>query len=115
METKKIIAKEISQDIPTSIHYSRKTKRRIRNRKGLLTIHSHPYSFPPSIEDFNSNYKNDYGIGIVCCHDGKVYIYSAGEEVNENYYKMKVEEFLKAGYNDIEAQEKALYVVMKNY
>ena len=115
VETKKVVAKELNQKKPTSIQYSGKTKRKIKHRKGLLTIHSHPYSFPPSIQDFNSNYNNDYGIGIVCCHDGKIYIYSSNEEVNTNYYKMKVEEFIKAGYNDIEAQKKALDIVMQNY
>ena len=115
IETKKVIAQEINQQSPTSIHYSRKTKRRIKDRKGLLTVHSHPYSFPPSVQDFNSNYNNDYGIGIVCCHDGKIYIYSSNELINVNYYKMKVEEFLKDGYNDIESQQKALSLVMQNY
>lgn len=115
VETNEIVAKEVTQENPTSIQYSRKTKRKIKNRRGLLTIHSHPYSFPPSIEDFNSNYNNDYGVGVICCHDEKIYIYSANEEVNINYYKMKVEEFLKAGYNDIEAQKKALCIVMQNY
>lgn len=112
---KKIIAQETSLQSPTSIQYSRKTKRKIKNKKGLLTIHSHPYSFPPSIQDFNSNYRNNYGMGIVCCHDGKIYMYSSNEDVNTNYYKMKVEEFLKDGYNDIEAQQKALDIVMQNY
>ncbi len=115
VETKKVIAQETNQKLPASIRYSRKTKRKIKNKKGLLTIHSHPYSFPPSIQDFNSNYSNDYGIGIICCHDGKIYMYSSTEEVNINYYKMKVEEFLKDGYNDIEAQQKALDIVMQNY
>lgn len=112
---KKIIAQETSLQSPTSIQYSGKTKRKIKNKKGLLTIHSHPYSFPPSIQDFNSNYRNNYGMGIVCCHDGKIYMYSSNEDVNTNYYKMKVEEFLKDGYNDSEAQQKALDIVMQNY
>ena len=90
VESKKVIAQEVNQEIPGSIRYSRKTKRKIKNKVGLLTIHSHPYSFPPSIQDFNSNYSNNYGIGIVCGHDGKLYMYSSNEDVNTNYYKMKV-------------------------
>lgn len=115
VETKKIIAKELNQKSQTSIKYSRKTQKEIRKRKGLLTIHSHPYSFPPSIEDFNSNYENEYGIGITCCHDGKIYMYNSNERVNPRYYKMKVEEFLKQGYNDFESQVKALELVMQHF
>lgn len=115
IETKKVIAHEVNQENPVSIRYSRKTRQRIKNKKSLLTIHSHPYSFPPSIQDFNSNYSNDYGMGIICCHDGKIYIYSSNEDVSISYYKMKVEEFLKGGYNDSEAQQKALDIIMQNY
>lgn len=115
VETNEIIAKEISQRNPRSVQYSYRTKKKVKNREGLLTIHSHPYSFPPSIEDFNSNYNNNYGVGIVCCHDGKVYMYSSNEEVNVVYYKLKVEELLKVGYNDIEAQIRALDIMMQNF
>ena len=40
-------------------------KRIIRKNSGLITIHSHPSSFPLSIEDFNANYQYNYYIGIV--------------------------------------------------
>lgn len=60
--------------------------RKIQGRKGLITMHSHPNSFPPSISDLNSNFVNEYDIGIVICHDGKIYIYLSDQEINAGYY-----------------------------
>ena len=62
----------------------------IKKSENLLTIHTHPDSFPPSIDDINSNYDHNYEIGIVICHDGRVYMYSAEERINVNYYKLTV-------------------------
>ena len=83
--------------------------------KGLLTIHTHPDSFPPSIDDFNSNFDHNYSIGLVACHDGKIYMYSANERLNENYYKLVVEEYIKNGYNESEAQYVALQEIQQNF
>lgn len=91
------------------------TQRVVEKHKNLLTIHTHPDSFPPSIDDLNSNFDHDYVIGIVVCHDGRVYMYSANERVNENYYKLVVEGYLKNGYNEDEAQIKALCEIQKNF
>lgn len=50
--------------------YSDVTKKIIHNYDNILTIHTHPDSFPPSIEDINSNYDHSYVAGIIACHDG---------------------------------------------
>ena len=83
-------------------------ERKIQKRANLITIHTHPYSYPPSIEDLNSNYTNDYSIGVVCCHDGKVFMYKSDETIVPSYYKKVVEAFVKQGYNEHEAQMNAL-------
>ena len=54
-------------------------------------------------------------MGIVICHNGKVYIYSANERVNENYYKMVVEGYIRDGYNENEAQMKALCEIEEHF
>ncbi len=69
-----------------------------------MTIHSHPNSFPPSIGDLNSNFENRYKIGIVICHNGKIYMYAVAEKININYYCMTVEEYKKQGYDENDAQ-----------
>ena len=63
----------------------------------------------------NSNFDHGYVVGIVVCHDGRVFMYSANERVNENYYKLVVEGYIKNGYNENEAQIMALSEIQKNF
>lgn len=110
-----VVAKELNQIENSRVVYSNSTKRRIQRKKSLITIHSHPSSFPPSIEDLNSNYLNGYRLGVVCCHDGKVFVYNSKSYISPYYYKKEVEEFLKEGYNEFEAQVSALKKMKKNF
>ena len=103
-----VVAKEVNQTINSKVVYSNSTKRKINTKQNLITIHTHPNSFPPSIEDLNSNNLNKYDLGIVCCHDGKVFVYKSESYISPYYYKKEVEEFLKEGYNNFEAQINAL-------
>ena len=68
-----------------------------------------------NIDDINSNYDHNYEIGIVICHDGRVYMYSAEERINVNYYKLTVEDYLKNGYNEDTAQIEALKELQKKF
>ena len=97
------------------ILYTTTIKKMIKKSENLLTIHTHPDSFPPSIDDINSNYDHNYEIGIVICHDGRVYMYSAEERINVNYYKLTVEDYLKNGYNEDTAQIEALKEMQKKF
>lgn len=108
IDTREIVASEVKQTIPCQIRYSKATKRAIKNGGELLVIHTHPYSMPPSIRDFNSNLKNGYKISLVCCHDGKVYMYQSKRYVSEVLYKGTVAKYKKMGYHDFEAQICAL-------
>lgn len=115
LDTLNVVAKETDSVLEKGIIYSSATDKKIKKYNNLLTIHTHPDSFPPSIDDFNSNFFNDYTAGIVLCHDGKVYLYSANEEINKNYYELVVEEFIKSGYNEDKAQILALLKLRKNF
>lgn len=115
LDTLEIIAKETNATWEKRIDYTRKTKKAIRKHHNILTIHTHPDSFPPSINDFNSNYEHGYEIGIIACHNGKVYMYSANERINTRYYKLVVEGYLKRGYNEDEAQLLALTEIQRNF
>ncbi|MCM1289006.1 MAG: hypothetical protein NC240_11925 [Clostridium sp.] len=110
-----VVAKEINASVPKRIEYSDSTKKIIGEYSNLLTIHTHPDSFPPSIDDINSNYDHSYVAGIVACHDGRLYMYSANERINENYYKLIVEGLIKRGYNEAEAQIVALSEIQQNF
>lgn len=111
----RVIAEETNPLVKKRIIYSNKIIKKSQSCKNIIIIHSHPDSFPPSIADFNSNYDHNYVVGIVACHNGKLYMYSANERINEDYYKLVVEGFLKIGYNEEEAQIKALENLQINF
>lgn len=120
LDTLMVVAKELNAKKIREVVYSDKTKKIVRKYKNdltkrLLTIHTHPSSFPPSIPDFNANYENEYNIGIVICHDGKIFLYSANEKLNENYYNLLVAKKLGQGYNDYEARINALQEMQKAF
>ena len=108
LDNLKIVAEETNALIEKEIVYSDATKKVVENSNCLVTIHSHPNSFPPSISDINSNFTNGYLIGIVVCHDGRIYMYKAMENISVDYYNLTVVEYLKQGYNEDEAQVLAL-------
>lgn len=114
-ESLKTAAEELNATEEKAIRYSRRTRRVVESNKGLITIHSHPDSFPPSIDDFNSNFFNEYSVGIVVCHDGKIYLYSSNQEISKTYYDLTVADFIKQGYNECEAQVRALNELMRNF
>lgn len=111
----KIVCKITDSRYKKKILYTSAIKKIVKNSENLLTIHTHPNSFPPSIDDINSNYDHNYEIGVVVCHDGRVYMYSAEERINANYYKLTVEGYLKNGYNEDTAQIKALEELQKKF
>ena len=78
-----------------------------------MTIHTHPNSFPPSVADLNSGFANNYVFGLIICHDGTIYQYSANAKVEELYYDLKVANLKKQGYNEIEAQKNAMNSLSK--
>ena len=86
-ETATVVAKETDGCVESTIVYSKSTLAKIRGKTGLITIHTHPSSSPPSISDLRSNYIYRYGLGVVCGHNGNIYIYTANEEVPKERYK----------------------------
>ena len=111
----KIVCKITDSKYKKKILYTTTIKKMIKKSENLLTIHTHPDSFPPSIDDINSNYDHNYEIGIVICHDGRVYMCPAEERINVNYYKLTVEDYLKNGYNEDTAQIEALKELQKKF
>lgn len=115
LDTLEVIAEEINMQVEESIVYSRRTENIIKNHKNVMTIHTHPNSFPPSIADFNSNSINKYVSGIIICHDGTIYQYSANEELEEVYYDLRVAKRQTQGYNEIEAQRLELEEISQRF
>ena len=65
MKSLEVVYKITDSTEEEKISYTRRIRRILRKKKGLMTIHSHPSSFLPSIEDFNSSYANGYGAEMV--------------------------------------------------
>ena len=112
-----VVAKEIDSQRERVIDYSFLTRKTVDNyhNKKLIAIHSHPSSMPPSAADFNSCFQNKYKCGYIACHNGKVFAYTANEEISEILYSMYVESFSKDGFSEFDSQIKTINKLMENY
>lgn len=110
-----IIACEVDSTDKRSIVYSDKTRSAVEKMSGLIALHTHPSSMPPSIADFNSCFRNNYKIGYVVCHNGKIYAYTSNQEVSENLYELYITEYALNGSSEYEAQLKALNKIKENH
>ncbi len=98
-----------------AIIYTEKLKKAINGKKALITIHTHPSSMPPSIDDFNSSFNNEYKIGFVACHNGKVFRYTSEQEVSKTLYNLYIKEYLDENLSEYETQLKALQKLKENH
>ncbi|MBQ5334042.1 MAG: hypothetical protein J6K92_12420 [Oscillospiraceae bacterium] len=114
-KTGKIIAKEINSTNKRAIVYSEKTRSAVEKSSDLIALHTHPSSMPPSVADFNSCYKNKYSIGLIACHNGKIFRYISYEEINEKLYDMYIGANMNKGLSEYDAQEKAIADLKRNY
>lgn len=91
------------------IEYPKKLVKLIKeNPDKYVTIHNHPESRPPSINDFNANVWNRYSRGVACCHNGKIYLYYSNEYIPKEFYEYRIAKYKKRYYNEEEAQLMAL-------
>ncbi|MGN0142552.1 MAG: hypothetical protein ACI4AD_10015 [Roseburia sp.] len=108
IDTLQVVASETEQRNESEVKYSKATKRNIAKYENLLVLHTHPRSMPPSIRDFNSALHNKYQVCLVCCHNGRVFLYQSNRYVVEFVYKGTIAKYKKMGYDDFEAQICAL-------
>lgn len=108
IDSLEIVASETDQKQKNKIKYSKSTKKAISKYKNLLVVHSHPNSMPPSINDFNSALQNKYQICLVCCHDGKIFMYHSNNYVIEFFYRNTVAKYKRKGFCEYAAQMEAL-------
>lgn len=95
------------------VAYSDSVKKAISGRDNLITVHTHPHSMPPSVDDFNSNYFHKYAKGIVACHNGKIFLYDSDQIIEQKLYDLYVGQFISDGCSEYEAQINALYKLMQ--
>ena len=113
-DTAQIVASEVNGVVEEQVDYSKETMKVVDSSSGLITIHTHPNSFPPSAVDFNSNYNHEYLLGIICCHNGKIFVYNASEEIDTDLYTAYVQKFKLEGMEEFDAQWAALEAIREN-
>lgn len=111
----KVLAKETNAIEEEQILYSNSVQCAISGRENVIAMHTHPCSMPPSIADFNSVYEHNYMLGIVVCHNGKVFCYKSSETVTQTMYNLYVADYYQLLHDEYEAQIAALNEMMKTY
>lgn len=114
-DTGEIILSVTDSNEERAIVYTDKIRNVVGKNENIITLHTHPSSMPPSLSDLNSCYRNNYKKGFVACHNGKIFGYTSNEQINERIYSMYIENYIKDGYDEFEAQLKALEKLSQSY
>ena len=114
--TGKVVGKILDSTIEEKIVYNKGIIKLVKDQMGnLITLHTHPGSLPPSIADLNTGRLCNYVLGVVACHNGKVYIYKSQQDVPQMLYSLYIANYLGNGYNEEEAQIRALAKLSRSY
>lgn len=111
----KVIFSVTDSTTEEGIPYTDSIKRHVKASNNIITIHSHPGSMPPSASDLNSNFFNNYKLGFVACHNGRVFGYTSDEAISEELYTMYIQKNINEGCDDFTAQMNALNRLSENY
>ncbi|MBQ9333428.1 MAG: hypothetical protein IJS12_03740 [Lachnospiraceae bacterium] len=109
-----VVASALNEKIREKVVYTPNILKAITDRTGIIAMHNHPHSMPPSIEDINSFYAHGYENGIVICHNGTIFIYSTRNEVSERLYESYYSKMIKRGFDEFDAQLGALVEIGHN-
>ena len=61
-------------NVPSKVEFDEKALKMIEtDSQNVITIHNHPASMPPSIEDLNVLFERNQSKAFVVTHDGKIY------------------------------------------
>lgn len=113
--TGNILMSVTDSTVESAIIYTDKIIKSVKKYKNAVTIHTHPSSMPPSVSDLNSCYENNYSMGFVACHNGKIFGYTSNEYIIESLYTAYIQRFIKAGNNEYMSQIKALEKLSQSY
>lgn len=98
-----------------TITYTDRIKKCIQTNNNVVTIHTHPSSMPPSIEDFNSCANNGYAKCFVACHNGVLYGYHSNEMINTKLYNLYIQKYMNGGFSEMEAQVKTIKKLSQSF
>ena len=114
-DTGKIILSVTDSTDERAIIYTDKIRGVIKTKTNIVTLHTHPSSMPPSIDNFNSCFENGYEFGVVVCHNGRVFKYLSKQSISKPLYDLYIGEHIANGYSEFEAQLKALEKLKENH
>ena len=104
-----------------AVTYSEKLEEKIKKhgKYKLISIHNHGTNLPPTGADISTAYTRKYKFGVVACHNGRVFYYSAenAKRLSSTIYDKTVEKFIDRPYNlsEDEAIIKTLNQFVKDY
>lgn len=117
-EAKTVVGVQTHSEIPNEVVYNDSLNRAVKNSKPytLISLHNHPESKPPSGSDFCSCGFRKYQKGVVCCHNGDVYLYQTGDKTfSSTLFDNTVDKYVKRGYNETEAYRITLKQFERDY
>lgn len=86
--TGEIIGKQLNSECEQGIFYNESIKNAISKSREekipLVALHTHPEGYPPSVDDFNKAFENDYFLAVVAGHNGQVYTYNTPDAIVED-------------------------------
>ena len=86
----------------------------------IISLHNHPNSTVPSLDDLNSSYKKKYKYGVIACHNGNVFKYRVLGEYDNQAVDLTLDRLNNVIYNkDIDNREEKInntlqYLLMNN-
>lgn len=81
-ETNKVLARTDYRVREQEVLPTKEMRNMAMNSSNIISIHNHPGSALPSIEDMVSCYYADYKYGIIACHGGTIYQYKTIGDLN---------------------------------
>ena len=103
-----VICKKLDETNIREIRHTKAIDKMLREHNSILAIHTHPHSMPPSAEDFNSFVRAGYKEGLVICHNGVIYRYSANKEISEQLLMLYINRFYLQVEDECQAELMAL-------
>lgn len=113
--TGNVICKVVDETAEQVIKYSESILKAIKGKRDIITLHTHPSSMPPSVEDFNSSFSHNYKKSLIICHDGTIYSYNASQRIEPRLWELYAQEYFDDGMDEKEAQLKALEKIKGNH
>lgn len=113
IDTESVLCSKLDETNIKEIRHTKAISRKLQKCEHILAVHTHPHSMPPSAEDFNCFVEAGYEVGIVLCHDGTIYMYSANKKISLQLMEMYIQREYQKSLDEKTAQLRALDKLME--